>query len=375
MREKFGVLSLQFAARRLPSFFSRPRRRSNAIVRKDPGQRCPACFLSVASVGLVGAVALPFLVACSSATNPASEWTPIAAGEVLASIADERLFETSVAPDSTVFFSGIRGTYRLLPGAAEVEFLGANPVPVVRISATSRDRLLLVGGSFPRVNIWSPGGWTAEEVGDAQLFDVTQAGDGTVGVSGAGSTVAIKQSGRIEVDTVDVVPEHTAFWHVAMVGDDNLIALSSDAVVRRNADGVWERIVADQSGCGYLALVGNNDEFWVGGRPPACFFRFSDGKRTVFEELGLSGSRFQMVTDGQVQPDGSILMWGLTGLLLHVTRDSLRALQFPDTDYFGGAAIVGDDLIFAVNQREAPDEALIVRLKLGQLRYGHRLAR
>jgi len=82
-----------------------------------------------------------------------------------------------------------------------------------------------------------------------------------------------------------------------------------------------------------------------------------------------------MITDGEVQPDGSVLMWGLSGLLLHVTRESLRALQFPDTDYFGGAAIVGNDLIFAMNQRQMPNRALIVRLKLGQLRYSHSLAK
>jgi len=378
MREMFEVVSLQFGTGRLRLLLSRRQRPSHALGLKHSRRRCSVPFLSVASVGLVGAVILPFFVTCSSATDPTGQWTPITSGEVLASISDERLLETSVASDSTVFISGVRGTYRLLPDATEVEYLGVNPVPVVRISATSKHRLLLIGGHSPSVFIWSPDGWTTEELIAAdhlELFDVTEVSDGMLGVSAAESIVAVKQPDATEVDTVDVVPKHTAFWHLEIASDQTLIALSSKGIVQRRDDGAWERIVAEQPGCDYLALVGNNDEFWVGGRPASCFFRLADGRLSAFEELGLPASRFQMITDGEVQPDGSVLMWGLSGLLLHVTRESLRALQFPDTDYFGGAAIVGNDLIFAMNQRQMPNRALIVRLKLGQLRYSHSLAK
>lgn len=331
-----------------------------------------------------GASLVPLLAAlsatsfgCSTATDPATSWNPIAEAETLATIAGERLLEVSVAAEGSVFLAGTRGSYRVTSNGAGLEFLGPNPVPVVRINAASADRLLLVGGFQPDLHIWNEGHWRRERLAESEgleLFDVSLLNTGDIAVSGSNATVIVRREESTQAEIVDVVPESTHLWHVTEALGRLVIAASE--YVAWQDGGAWQLLSepALSSECRYLVVVGTDAEFWVGGRPSHCLYSHTDEGPRKHAALGLPSWEGLYLTNGEVQPDESILLWGESGLLVRVTSDSVQAFEVP-ARYFAGAAIAGDTLIFAFTPRDEPSSSTVAKLELSAIRYAYRAAR
>lgn len=314
---------------------------------------------------------------CSSATDPANPWNPIAEAETLATIAGERLLEVSVAADGSVFFAGTRGSYRVTSSGAGLDLLGPNPVPVVRISAVSSDRLFLVGGFQPDLHIWNEGHWRRERLAESEgleLFDVSLLNTGDVAVSGSNASVMIRRRERTQTEIVSVVPESTHLWHVTEALG-RLVVVASEYVAWQDG-GAWHLLSepAHNSECRYLVVVGTDAELWVGGRPSQCLYSQTDEGPRKYAELGLPAWEALYLTNGEVQPDESILLWGESGLLVRITSDSVQALEVP-ARYFAGAAIAGDALIFAFTPRDEPSSSTVAKLELSAIRFSYKAAR
>lgn len=277
--------------------------------------------------------------------------------DTLALLGGERVLEASVADDGTVFFSGTVNSYRLLRGADDVENLGPNPVSVVRIMASSPDRLHMVGGFGPTLHTWHDGAWSSRTVADVaqlELFDVAKLSDGRIAVAGSESTVIVVGAGPDDsavVYTVDVADDPGRLWHVGSRAEGNLVSLSTGVVAERD-DSTWRVVDRSSDGCQYLALVVSRDELWFGGRfseldghqSSTCLRSYIAGRTTDYAELGFS--RGFLLDNGEVQPDGTVLLWGIAGHLVHARADSVRAMRLP-VRYFGGAALVDGMWILA----------------------------
>jgi hypothetical protein len=151
--------------------------------------------------------------------------------------------------------------------------------------------------------------------------------------------------------TVDVADDPRRLWHVGSGADGNLVSLSTGVVAERD-DSTWRVVDQSTDGCQYLALVVSRDELWFGGRfseldghqSSSCLRSYIGGRTTDYAELGFS--RGFLLDNGEVQPDGTVLLWGIAGHVVHVRADSVRAMRLP-VRYFGGAALIDDTWILA----------------------------
>lgn len=326
-----------------------------------------------------GIVALLVIGVLACGPTPSSPSILPVSLDTLARLGGERVLEASVADDGTVFFSGTVNSYRLRRGADDVENLGPNPVSVVRIKASSSDTLHMVGGFTPKLHTWHDGAWSSRTVADVaqlELFDVAELSDGRIAVAGSESTVIVvgaEPDDSTVVYTVDVADDSGRLWHVGSRADGNLVSLSTGVVAERD-DSAWRVVDRSTDGCRYLALVVSRDELWFGGRfseldghqSSTCLRSRIAGRTTDYADLGFS--RGFLLDNGEVQPDGTVLLWGIAGHLVHVRDDSVRAMRLP-VRYFGGAALVDDTWILAF--QDLDHQTIIARTRDEAMVFDH----
>lgn len=366
------------APRRQQTVTTMEKRAADPLERQGELQFDHADLASARGAAVVLAMSL---VACGP--TPSSPTILPVSLDTLARLGGERILEASVAADGTIFFSSTVNSYRLLRGSQDVELLGPNPVSVVRIMASSSDKLHMVGGFSPKLHTWHDGAWSSRTVADVahlELFDVAVLSDGRVAVAGSESTVIVigaEPADSTVVYTVDIADDSDRLWHVGSRADGNLVSLSTGVVAERD-NSTWRVVNKSSDGCQYLALVVRRDELWFGGRfspldgdqTSTCLRSYLAGRTTDYSDLGFS--RGFLLSNGEVQPDGTVLLWGEAGHLVHVRADSVRAMRLP-VRYFGGAALVEGTWILAFQGLNR--ETIIARILNDAMVFDHAISR